>query len=166
MSRPEQRSDKAHLAVVRLRSPKSHLRSIRSWLGRQASIGGRPYAERIVKSDEFAARFMNGLDSETRMKALATVAAVLAKAPAKPVPLVPSPNSRVKIRWSDEFIARFRIQAPHHRSDGELAAALGLPPYCAEALRRARRRFGGMYVGATSQRCPGATASAVLPLAA
>src|SRR6185436_4093531 len=98
----------ANLSVVPGRTSQTGLRSLRSWLGKQAAIGGRPYVERIVKSDEFARRFLETLSGEARMQALSSVAAILAKAPAKVAPYQPErADSRVKIKWTVEFRARF-----------------------------------------------------------
>lgn len=144
MSRPTDRANRAHLvAVPDLRSPQSHLRSIRSWLGKQAAIGGRSYVARIIKSDAFAARLLTGLDAETRMAALESAMRIMAAAPEKPVPYAPaSKNDRVKIKWTDDIRARFLREAPRSKDDLDLARRLGLPPMCRHALRRERCRHG------------------------
>ena len=51
----------------------------------------------------------------------------------------PSRDERVKIRWTDEFIARLKVEAPRANDDFELAERLGLPPWCRGALRAALR---------------------------
>lgn len=99
---------------------------------------------REVTSDEFAAVFMHGLNEETRARALETFQRVAAKCQASPSPLMTTTgkfHDRVKIRWTDEAIARLRQHAPHIKSNRALALTLGYPEYCAEAVRLARRRL-------------------------
>jgi hypothetical protein len=117
--------------------------SLRSKLGKAAVIGGRAYIERFVTSDEFAAIFHLGLDPEGRKEALEMVVRIRERAlrslpPHKP----PSCDERVKIRWTDELVARLRIEASKSTNDIDLAARLGLPPYCRGAMRAARSRLG------------------------
>jgi hypothetical protein len=117
--------------------------SLRSRLGKAAVIGGRAYVERFATSNEFAAIFMYGLDPEGRKAAIGMVVRIAGKAGRGP-PLVkpPSRDERVKIRWTDEFVARFKSEAPVSKDDVDLADRLGLPPYCRGAMRAARSRFG------------------------
>lgn len=160
-------SERSNLSLqVTARAPSTGLRSIRSWLGKQAAIGGRAYVERIVKSDAFAERFLNDLDGGTRMKALTSVAAILAKAPLKPKLLPPSADGRVKIRWSDEMVAKFKALGPRIRNNRELAKAMGLPPFCASAMKRARTRYLKQAPATVSSRPVRAMATQALPLAA
>lgn len=160
---------KSHLSVVPPRSPQSELRSLRSWLGKQAAIGGRPYVERIVKSDEFAHRFVEGLKGEARMQALASVATILAKAPAKPVPYKPlRADARVKIKWTDHMKARFLVEAPRSKDDLDLCRRLGLSQSCRGAMRARRSDMGILRAPATGKMVErvGAPPVVFLPLAA
>jgi hypothetical protein len=128
---------------IKRRSPRSHLFSLRSKLGKAAVIGGRAYVERFATSDEFAAIFMYGLDAEGRKEALEMVARIGQRAHRSPPPAKPpSCDERVKIRWTDELLARLRIEASKSTDDIDLAARLGLPPCCRGAMRAARSRFG------------------------
>ena len=99
---------------------------------------------REVTSDEFAAVFMHGLNEETRARALETFQRVAAKCQASFSPLMTKTgklHDRVKIRWTDEAIARLRQHAPHIKNNRALALILGYPEYCSEAVRLARRRY-------------------------
>ena len=138
----------AHLSVVPVRTSQTGLRSLRSWLGKQAAIGGRPYVERIVKSDEFARRFLETLSGES------SVTAILAKAPLRPVLYKPSRlDSRVKIRWTDEANVLFRRLAPRIDDNKKLAVAMGFSSLCAGAISRKRfTEFGP--VSATKRASP------------
>ena len=129
----------SQIAAIPSRTPLGHLNSLRSRLGRG---GGIEMVERVASSDEFAAMFLYGLDTETRIEVLATIARALAKARTAPrVKKATSPNERVKIRWSDEVIERFKREAPRIRDNEALAHKLGFPSYCANALKRARSRY-------------------------
>ena len=104
-------------------------------------MGGIKMVERVASSDEFAAMFLYGLDAETRIEVLATIARALDKARTAPrVKRAMSPDKRVKTRWSDEVIDRFKREAPRIRDNKVLAHKLGFPIYCANALKRARSR--------------------------
>src|SRR5262249_13050688 len=124
------------------RTPRAHLMSLRSRLGKAAVIGGRAYVERFATSDEFAAIFMYGLDPAGRKNAIDMVVRITAKTPYNPLPVTPSAGDRVKIRWTDTMIARFKAEAPSCGSDVELAQRLGLPSFCRAAVRVARCRHG------------------------
>jgi hypothetical protein len=129
----------SQLAAIPSRTPLGHLNSLRSRLGRG---GGIEMVERVASSDEFAAMFLYGLDAETRIEVLATIARAFDKARTAPrVQTAISPNERVKIRWSDEVIERFKREAPRIRDNKALAHKLGFPSYCANALKRARSRY-------------------------
>ena len=93
-------------------------------------IGGRAYVERFATSDEFAAIFMYGLDPAGRKTAIEMVVRIAERSRRKP-PAVrpPSREERVKIRWTDDFVALLRAEAPQTKDDIELAKRLGLPPY-------------------------------------
>lgn len=122
----------------------THLRAIRSRLGKAARLGGLKRLMREATSDEFAAVFMHGLNEETRARALETFQRVAAKCQASPSPLMAKTgklHDRVKIRWTDEAIERLRRHAPHIKSNRALALTLGYPEYCYDAVRLARRRF-------------------------
>src|SRR6185295_14645300 len=121
----------------------THLRAIRSTLGKAARLGGLKRVIREATSDEFAAVFMHGLNAETRARALETFQRFAAKCQASPsqsMTKTGKPHDRVKIRWTDEAIARLRQHAPHIKNNRALALALGYPEYCSEAVRLARRR--------------------------
>jgi hypothetical protein len=132
----------SQLAAIPSRTPLGHLNSLRSRLGRGAQIGGIKMVERVASSDEFAAMFLYGLDAETRIEVLTTIARALDRARTAPrAQTAISPNERVKIRWSDEVIERFKREAPRIRDNKALAHKLGFPSYCANALKRARSRY-------------------------
>jgi len=117
--------------------------SLRSRLGKAAVIGGQAYVERFATSDEFAAIFHHGLDPESRRVAIEMVVRIAARARQHPPPATsPSRDARVKIRWTDELIARLRFEAAKSTDDFVLAEKLGLPPYCRGAMRAARSRYG------------------------
>jgi hypothetical protein len=117
--------------------------SLRSRLGKAAVIGGRAYVERLAFTDWFAAIFMYGLDPAGRKEALEMVIRISERAPRNPPPVkAPLRDERVKIRWTDEFIARLKVEAPRAKDDFELAERLRLPPWCRGALRAARSRYG------------------------
>jgi hypothetical protein len=44
---------------------------------------------------------------------------------------LPSRDGRVKIRWTDELLARLRVEAPKTSNDMKIAERLGLPPTAA-----------------------------------
>ena len=149
----------------------THLRAIRSRLGKAARLGGLKRVMREATSDEFAAVFMHGLNEETRARALETFQRVAAKCQASPSPLMKKtgkPHDRVKIRWTDEAIARLRQHAPHIKNNRALALTRGYPEYCSEAVRLARRRHASA-ASAThrrSKKSVGAPLAPALPLAA
>jgi hypothetical protein len=125
------------------RTPCGYLLSLRSKLGKAAVIGGRAYVERFATSDEFAAIFMYGLDPAGRKEALDMVVRIGERAPRNPPPLkAPSSDERVKVWWTDELIARLKIEAPKSTDDIDLARRLGLPPICRGAMRAMRSRCG------------------------
>ena len=132
-----------------------HLRSIRSRLGKAARLGGLKRVMREATSDDFAAVFMHGLNAETRARALETFQRVAARCQASPSPLATKTgkcHDRVKIRWTDEAIARLRQHAPQIPINRALALTLGFPEYCSEAVRLARRRY--VSAACTTLRCP------------
>jgi hypothetical protein len=119
---------------------------------------------REATSDEFAAVFMHGLNEETRARALETFQRVTAKCQASPSQLMTKTgklHDRVKIRWTDEAIARLRQHAPHIKNNRALALTLGYPDYCSEAVRLARQR----YVSAASATLRGSKKPLGAPLA-
>jgi hypothetical protein len=139
----EERVPSPHQIAAKQRSPRSHLMGLRSRLGKAAVIGGHAYVERFVTSDEFAAIFMHGLDRESRKAAIDMVARIVERTRRSTLSVkAPSRDVRVKLRWTDELIARLRAEAPKSTDDVELAGRLGLPPYCRGAVRAARSRYG------------------------
>ena len=64
----------------------THLRAIRSKLGKAARLGGLKRVMREATSDEFVTVFMHGLNAETRARALETFQRVAAKCQASPSP--------------------------------------------------------------------------------
>ena len=143
------------------RSPRAHLMSLRSRLGKAAVIGGHAYVGRFATSDEFAAIFHLGLDPESRKVAIEMVVRIAARARQHlPSATPPSRDARVKIRWTDEYIERLRVEAPKCMDDVELTERLGLPSYCRGAMRAARSRYGLLRGGKKSEpRTPPRTAS-------
>jgi hypothetical protein len=129
--------------LVKRRSPRGHLLSLRSKLGKAAVIGGQAYVERFATSEEFAAIYLYGLDPASRKAAIEMVVRIAERTRQSPPPVrAPSRNERLKIRWTDELIARLKAEAPKCTHDIELAARLGFPPWCRDAIRRARGWLG------------------------
>ena len=69
-SNEERVSSSRQIELTQRRTPRSHLMSLRSRLGKAAVIGGRAYVERVATSDEFAAIFYHGLDPKSRKAAI------------------------------------------------------------------------------------------------
>jgi hypothetical protein len=148
------------------RTPRCHLMSLRSRLGKAAAIGGRAYVERVAASDEFAAIFCHGLDPKSRKAAIDMVVRIADRTRADPPPRkAPSRDERVKIRWTDQLIQQFVAEAPRSSDDFDLCRRLGLPSYCRGAMRAARSRHG-LLRGCPKDRLhsPARTASAMAPL--
>lgn len=117
------------------------LGAVVSTLGYAALLGGRPKLERSVASDEFVRLFAR-MDIKGRIEALGTISRMLAVTPAEPPKLPPpNPNSRIKVRWTDDMIARLRQHARLSMSNETLTQRLGLPAYCLHAVRLGRRRY-------------------------
>jgi hypothetical protein len=124
-----------------MRTSQGHLNSLNSRLGKAARIGGAAYVERFAYSDTFASMFL-AMDAAARKKALETVSRVIETARATPPKAwAPSPDQRVKIRWTGELIAQFRRGAPWCRDNKVLAIKLGYPAYCHGCMRAARSRY-------------------------
>src|SRR5215471_4513376 len=86
---------------------------------------------------------MYGLDPKTRKAAIDMVVRIAERTRQSPPPMkAPSRAERVKIRWTDEMIARLRVEASRCSHDIAVAARLGYPPWCRDAIRRARCRLG------------------------
>jgi len=142
------RTAKVHyLSIVPKRSSRSgagtELRSWRSWLGKQAAIGGKPHIDRLIAQDQFTARLqkMSGAD---RILALEAWERIRAAAPEKPVPYTPaSKHTRQKVRWTDDLRARFRFEVMRSTSDKDLCDRLGLDrELCWRSMQRERSRLG------------------------
>ena len=119
------------IELTQWRTPRSHLMSLRSRLGKAAAIGGRAYVERVATSDEFAAIFCHGLDPKSRKAAIDMVVRIAERTRADPPPRkAPSRDERVKIRWTDQLIQQFVAEAPRSSDDFDLCRRLGLPSYC------------------------------------
>ena len=50
-------------------------------------------------------------------------------------------DQRVKVRWTEAMIARFKVEAMRCANNIELAKRLGLPAYCEGSMRAARSRY-------------------------
>jgi hypothetical protein len=126
------------------------------------------YVERAATSDEFAAAFV-AADAVTRREILATVTRAIEKAKASPPQPQPiSPDRRVKVRWDDTTIERFKREAPWVKDNRVLARKLGLPEFCAGAMKMARSRYLGRRSATREvpQRGLGGQRAAALPMAA
>ena len=145
----------------------AHPNALNAKLGHAASIGGAAYVERVAFSDEVMGKLL-AMDAAGRKKALAIVNRALAKAQASPRPSPRQRGDRVKVRWSDELIAKLKLHAPWTKDNAALARKLGLSADCTEAVRLARRRHCPQT--ATTRRKPGRpkieSPAAVLLLAA
>jgi hypothetical protein len=115
--------------------------ALRSRLGKAAVIGGRDHVVRYVTSDDFAAIFAVGLDPRSRREILDLVARLTASAPPVPTRKPVVEQQRIKLRWSDDLIARFTAEASRTRDNKAVLRALGLPACCEAAMRRARGRY-------------------------
>ena len=139
---------KPHLSVVPKRAVKAigpALTGIRSRLGHAALIGGVGYVERAAYSDAVMQPIL-ALDAAGRREAIRALPGLVEKATQKARALPTSTGRpprarRVKVRWSDETIARFKAEAMRCADNVELAKRLGLPAYCEGAMRAARSRY-------------------------
>src|SRR5262245_60619870 len=125
------------------RSAKSHIGHVTAKLGQHALMNGPEGVDRAAAAC-FPVIFADQPDAETTRRVIEISQAIRARAEkrGKPVHKVGDKNARVKIRWSDEFIARFRREAYKFENslpgNRRLAVRLGLPEYCADALRLGR----------------------------
>jgi hypothetical protein len=93
-------------------------------------IGGVAQVERIAYGDD-TLRVLLDLSPACRKEAFGVIARLVDNARLQPpLHLPPSPGRRIKVRWTDDVIARFKSELPRARNDVDLAARLGLPPYC------------------------------------
>lgn len=123
--------------------------ALRSRLGKAAVIGGLRRVEQEA-AKALPVVLAAGLDAETVSAMLKTFRRISDRCERSPPPSrVPSPNERVKVRWTDELIARFKREARWCKDNRLLARKLGLPEFCEGAMRAARSRYG---VAATRQR--------------
>src|SRR5215510_9880588 len=137
------------------RSTKVQIGRVTSTLGQAAVRNGAKGVDRAAAAC-FRAVFSEQTDPETTKAVLDQFQKIRARAEKRgPQPhQVGDKNARVKIKWTDEFIARVRREA-HKFENGTagnimLARRLGLPDYCSDALRLGRRRFQ-LGVAATSK---------------
>ena len=114
----------------------AHPNAVRAKLGHAASIGGPSYVERAAFSDEMMGKLLE-MDAASRKKAHAVVTRALQN-PRKPK--APAPRGRVKVRWTDDLIAKLKLHAPWTKDNAALARKIGLPDDCAEPVRLARSR--------------------------
>ena len=117
----------------------AHPNALNAKLGHAASIGGAAYVERVAFSDEVMGKLL-AMDAAGRKKALGIVNRALAKAQASPRPAPRKSGERVKVRWSDDLIAKLKLHAPWTKDNAALARKLGLSADCTEAVRLARCR--------------------------
>jgi hypothetical protein len=117
------------------------LNGLRRRLGHAAVLGGLPSVERVAYSDEVF-QLLFELQPLARKDAFAIIARVSATAERQPPPQrPPSPDERVKVRWTEPFTERFLSEAPRAKDDIDLTRRLGLPSYCRGAMRAARSRY-------------------------
>lgn len=114
----------------------AHPNALNAKLGHAASIGGAAYVERAALSDETMNKLV-AMDAPARKKALE----ILQKARSAPAkPKAPMPRGRVKVRWTDELIARLKREAVWCKTIPALTRKLGLPEHCQGSVERACRR--------------------------
>ncbi len=166
MSRPAERSNRAHLAIVETAPTRHpHIQGLARKLGHAAVLGGADEVERVGYSDDV---FL-AIDAKVRKKAMAMIRQIAKDAAKNPrSKRKPSPHERNKIDWTGAFTARFLFEAPRSSDDRDLCRRLGLPTCCRGSMRAARSRHGILRVSATvkpakPERAPLAF---VLPLAA
>jgi hypothetical protein len=124
------------------RSTCPHELSFRSRLGKAAAIGG------LKRVEQELARALPGIltagvdaNAVSRMlKTFRTIADRCERSP--PAHPAPSPERRVKVRWTADLIARFKREAVWCKDNRALALKLGLPAFCEGAMRAARSRHG------------------------
>jgi hypothetical protein len=132
------------------RSTNPYELSFRSRLGKAAVIGG------LKRVEQEAARALPivltaGLDAGTISRMFKTFRTIADQCErSAPLHDTPSPDRRVKVRWTSERIAQFKRDAPWCKDNRALAQKLGLPEFCAGAMRAARSRYG---VAATRCSC-------------
>ena len=123
------------------RSSNPYELSFRSRLGKAAQIGG------LWRVEQEAARALPialaaGLDSDTVSRMLRTFRMIADRCErAPPRHEAPSPDRRVKVRWTPERIAQFKVTAPWCKDNKALASKLGLPEFCEGSMRAARSRY-------------------------
>ena len=104
-------------------------------------LGGLTYVERAAYGDE-TIRVLQELTPPGRKEAFALIAGLVENARLQPALHLPlSPDRRIKVRWTDDVITRFKAELPRAKNDVDLAARLGLPAYCRGAMRAARTRY-------------------------
>ena len=124
------------------RSTCPHELSLRSRLGKAAAIGG------LKRVEQELARALPGIlsagvdaNAVSRMlKTFRTIADRCERSP--PAQHAPSPDRRVKVRWTADLIARFKREAVWCKDNQALARKLGLPAFCEGSMRAARSRYG------------------------
>jgi hypothetical protein len=130
------------------RSTNSHELSFRSRLGKAAAIGGLKRVEQEV-ARTLPIVLGAGLDADTVSRMLKTFRTIADRCERSPAAHPsPSPDRRVKVRWTPERIAQFKREALWCKDNRALARKLGLPAFCEGAMRAARSRYG---VAATHQ---------------
>jgi hypothetical protein len=119
-----------------------HELGFRSRLGKAAVIGGlRRVEQEVARSLPVALAAGVDADVVSRMlKTFRTIADRCERSP--PAHPAPSPERRVKVRWTADLIARFKREAVWCKSNKALARKLGLPAFCEGAMRAARSRYG------------------------
>jgi uncharacterized protein (DUF4415 family) len=148
------------------RTPRGHLNSVYARLGSAAVIGGLERVMREITSDRFADTLQAAKDADARRRILQTAQNIVEKARTQPrAPRAPNPNERVKVRWTDDLVARFKREARWCKNNEELARRLGLPSYCAGSMSAARSRYLGK-ASATAKRPQIESGLAELSLAA
>jgi hypothetical protein len=129
----------------------------RSRLGKAAVIAGLNGVEREA-ARALPIVLAAGVDADTISRMLRTFRKVADRCErSPPSDVAPSPDRRVKVRWTSERIAQFRREAPWCKDNKALARKLGLPAFCEGAIRAARSRYGVAATRGTRQRphiCP------------
>jgi hypothetical protein len=123
------------------RSTNPHELSFRSRLGKAAAIGGLKRVEQEA-AKALPVVLAAGLNADTIGRMLRTFRTIADRSERfPPARCEPSPDRRVKVRWTAEMIARFTREAPWCKDNRALARKLGLPEFCEGSMRAARSRY-------------------------
>ena len=118
-------------------SANSHELSFRSRLGKAAAIGGLKRVNEVARQD-LPKVLAAGTDTDAVLQTFRRVSDRAEKT--TPRRKAPSAGDRNKVDWTDDLIDKLKRHAPWTKCNKALAAKLGLPAYCSEGVRHARRK--------------------------